>query len=122
MNKPKHFAPQPTDEFYTEERCHILEIVNSPESENCSLAQARVEVGVTTAWHTLQDADEIYYILQGSGEMEIESNFKRILKKGEAVLIPKNQKQRIRNMGDVDLIFLCVCAPRWQEELYISNE
>ena len=119
---PKKITPRVNDEFYTEERCHILEILNTEEHPNFSLAQARVEVGVTTVWHTLKEADELYYIIQGTGEMEIEDDFKSTLTKGDAVLIPKNKSQRIKNTGTVDLVFLCVCAPRWKPELYFSDE
>lgn len=115
---PKIFAPNIIDEFYTEEKCHILEIINAPEVPAFSLAQARVEPGVTTAWHSVKETDEVYYILEGTGEMEIGTSFKKPLKKGEAVFIPKNQKQRITNTGDGDLVFLCVCTPRFLPENY----
>ncbi|MFL2546616.1 MAG: hypothetical protein ACJ0SL_04545 [Candidatus Rariloculaceae bacterium] len=54
-------------EFYTPERCHILELSNSEADEGLSIAQARVEPGVTTALHRLNDTVERYYILSGQG-------------------------------------------------------
>lgn len=116
--QPKIFAPNIADEFYTEEKCHILEVINAAEVPAFSLAQARVESGVTTAWHSVKETDEVYYILEGTGEMEIGTSFKRLIKKGEAVFIPKNQKQRITNIGEEDLVFLCVCTPRFLPENY----
>ena len=79
--QPKIFAPNISDEFFTEERCHILEIVNTAEIPGFSLAQARVEAGVTTAWHSVIETDELYYLLEGEGEMEIGKSFVRKLKK-----------------------------------------
>lgn len=36
-------------EFYTPECCHIIEFFNrEEEDENCSIARARVEPGITT--------------------------------------------------------------------------
>jgi len=118
IQEPFLVQPKPKDEFYTEEKCHILEIINAPDVSAFSLAQARVEPGVTTAWHSVKDTDEVYYILEGTGEMEIGDSFKKIINKGETVLIPKNQKQRITNIGEADLIFLCVCTPRFLPENY----
>lgn len=120
--QPKIFSPNIANEFFTEERCHILEIVNTAEIPDFSLAQARVESGITTAWHSVVETDELYYLLEGEGEMEIGTDFKRKLKKGEAVLIPKNQRQRITNTGSTDLVFLCVCAPRFEVENYKDEE
>ena len=33
-------------EFYTDEGCYIVEILNNPELDNLSIARARVEKGV----------------------------------------------------------------------------
>ncbi|TNE64844.1 MAG: cupin domain-containing protein, partial [Bacteroidetes bacterium] len=56
-------------EFYTDERCYIRELLNADDLPGLSVAQARVQPGVTTALHAL-DVEEVYYILQGQGLME----------------------------------------------------
>ena len=116
----KLFRPNPKDEIYTEEKCHILEVLNTSDFTDYSLAQARVEAGVTTEWHWLKNTDELYYILSGNGKMEIGEDFERAVKPGDAIFIPKMKKQRITNTGTEDLIFLCICTPRWEEENYLS--
>jgi len=116
----KLYRPKPSDEFYTEEKCHILEVLNTPNFKDYSLARARVEVGVTTEWHWLKDTDELYYILSGEGVMEIGDDFQKQVKAGDAIFIPKLEKQRIENTGDSDLVFLCICTPRWEAENYLS--
>lgn len=118
--RAKRFRPNPNEEFYTEEKCHILEILNTADFNDYSLAQARVEVGVTTEWHWLKDTDELYYIISGRGVMEIGDNFKKEVKPGDAVFIPKMEKQRIENTGETDLTFLCICTPRWEAKNYLS--
>jgi len=117
-----YFKPDESDEFLTEERCHILELFNSSQDRTQSLARARVEPGVTTAWHRLIDTTEIYYILEGSGEVEIGESFIQQMEKGATVHIPANTAQRITNTGDTDLIFLCFCKPAFGPENYESLE
>ncbi len=51
-----------TREFQTRERCHIRELVNDDEAPEFSLAQTRVEPGVTTELHKLS-VDECYVML-----------------------------------------------------------
>lgn len=114
-------SPNITDEFYTEERCHILELLNDASIDPAiSIAQARVEPGVTTALHTL-DGIEIYYILSGKGKVEIDGISNEI-GSGELCHIKKGQTQRIENIGSEDLLFLCICHPRFVPESYKSLE
>lgn len=117
-----YFNPDESDEFSTEERCHILELFNSSQDRSQSLARARVEPGITTAWHRLVDTTEIYYILSGTGQVEIGESFTQIMEKGATIHIPANTAQRIINTGDEDLIFLCFCKPAFGPESYESLE
>jgi hypothetical protein len=48
------FSTDAATEFATTERCHIIEVINQPDHPEVSLAQARVEPGVTTRWHTVE--------------------------------------------------------------------
>ncbi|NND32152.1 MAG: cupin domain-containing protein, partial [Saprospiraceae bacterium] len=59
-------------EIYTREKCFITELLNSAEVGSLSLARARVESGVTTELHRL-NVDEVYYILEGEGSMQIDN-------------------------------------------------
>ena len=87
-----------------------------------SIAKARVEPGVTTAWHRLSDITEFYYILQGKGLMEIgeEAGFEVGI--DDIVQIPSDQPQRIQNIGDQDLIFLAICNPPFSDKNYEELE
>jgi len=103
-------------EFFTSEGCHIIEILNRADHPEVSLARARVAPGVTTRWHTVE-AREIYYILAGEGLAEVGEECYPV-GPGDAVSIPQEVRQRITNTGAEDLVFLCVCAPRFREEGY----
>ncbi|WP_222707074.1 cupin domain-containing protein [Neolewinella aurantiaca] len=115
-----YFPTDLTTEFYTSEGCHITEVINRPDHEDVSIARARVEPGVTTRWHTVE-AREIYYILAGSGRAEVGDETQDV-GPGDAVSIPFGVRQRIANTGTEDLIFLCVCTPKFRQEGYRELE
>jgi mannose-6-phosphate isomerase-like protein (cupin superfamily) len=79
-----------------------------------SLAQARVKPGETTFAHRLKSS-EVYYILEGEGELFVSDEKEKVLA-GQAIYIPPNSVQRIRNTGSGDLRFLCIVDPGWRAE------
>jgi mannose-6-phosphate isomerase-like protein (cupin superfamily) len=106
-------------EFFTNERCHILELLdNHDTTKPLSIARARVEPGVTTAWHRLSEITEYYYILSGRGFMEIEEEDGFEVGINDVVSIPPNSAQRIQNISDEDLIFLAICNPPFTDSNY----
>ena len=114
--------PDPNNEYHTSERCHILEMSNSPADKGLSIARARVEPGVTTARHRVCDTAERYVILSGEGLVELEGLPPEPVGVGDVVLIPPYVEQRITNTGDVDLVFLALCTPRFRPENYEHTE
>jgi len=110
------FSTNPAKEFHTSEQCHIIEVINQPDHPEVSLAQARVAPGITTQWHTVE-AQEVYYILSGKGQAEVGEEA-WLVGPGDAVSIPPLVRQRIINTGVTDLVFLCVCTPRFTVEGY----
>jgi mannose-6-phosphate isomerase-like protein (cupin superfamily) len=116
--KPQVLRAVCSDEYFTEERCHILELSNSTSDSGLSIARARVEPGVTTALHRVIDTVERYVILSGSGRVEIEGLEACVVEPNDVVIIPKGATQRITNTADVDLIFLAICSPRFLPKCY----
>ncbi len=112
----------PAAEVLTEERCHILELSNSPDDPEMSIARARVEPGVTTRWHRVADTLERYVILDGVGLMEIGDMPPQEVQAGDVVMIPPSVRQRIANVGECDLVFLAICTPRFTPEAYEDLE
>lgn len=80
---------------------------------SCSIAHAIVPAGEASLPHLLETSVELYYILSGSGEMHIDGEHAPV-RPGQIVLIPPRARQFIRNTGSVDLVFLCIVAPKWQ--------
>jgi mannose-6-phosphate isomerase-like protein (cupin superfamily) len=116
--KPAIIKQDLSKEFPTPERCSIVDMSNSPTDETLSIARARVEQGVTTMLHSLEGVDERYIIVQGRGLMEVGNLPVTEVTPGDVVLIPEGTRQRITNCGDTDLIFYCVCTPRFQTNAY----
>ncbi len=115
--------PDESKEFFTNERCHILEILDNHNSNKpFSIARARVEPGITTAWHRLSDIVEYYYILSGIGFMEIGEEEGFNVGKNDILTIPASFAQRIQNTGEEDLIFLAICNPPFTDANYEDLE
>lgn len=116
------YRPDEGDEFLTAERCHILEVFNVADFAAYSIARARVEPGVDTQLHALRGIDETYYILSGEGKMEISEGDIKKVRPGDVVFIPRGSAQRITNTGKEDLLFLCICTPRFTGAAYQNLE
>jgi mannose-6-phosphate isomerase-like protein (cupin superfamily) len=107
-------------EFWTDERCFIVEWSNGENDPAVSIAQARVEPGVTTRWHHLVGTIERYVILEGEGSVEIGDLSPRRMTAGDIALIPALCRQRITNTGTTDLLFLAICSPRFAPACYVD--
>ena len=109
-------------EFYIPEGCYIIELSNTPDDPDVSIARARVLPGVTTRWHRLPDTIERYVILEGSGRVSLGDHAARDVGPGDVIRIPALCPQRITNTGQQDLIFLAVCTPRFVAQAYEDVE
>jgi mannose-6-phosphate isomerase-like protein (cupin superfamily) len=109
------------DEYYFPEGCYITEVSNTEADPELSIARARVEPGVSTRWHCLDGVTERYVILEGTGKVEIEGDI-QLVNKGDVVIFPPGYRQRITNTGDISLIFLAICSPRFTQSVYIDLE
>lgn len=84
---------------------------NTQNRINYSLAQFTLEQGKMTTIHKIKSS-EIYYILEGSGDLSIDENTFH-LQKDDSIFVPPNSKQFIKNIGTGDLRFLCIVEPAW---------
>lgn len=97
--------------------CELLhpDKVAGAEKLACSIAHAIILPGESTLPHILKKATELYYLLEGSGEMHIDGETAPV-SPGQIVFIPPLARQWIRNTGTGNLVFLCIVSPRWQAE------
>jgi mannose-6-phosphate isomerase-like protein (cupin superfamily) len=115
---------KPPVETWTEERCWITELLNEARLDEVSVARCRVEPGVTTALHALS-VREWYVIESGVGRMRLGKtgeNEEYRVQAGDTVAIPAGCPQQIANIGAGDLLFLCVCVPRFTNASYTTLE
>ncbi len=110
------------DEFYMPEGCHIIEVSNSTDDPDVSIARARIEAGKTTRWHRLNGIAERYVILSGCGRVEIGTLAPANVYAGDVVVIPPMCRQRMTNTGAEDLVFLAICSPRFSYDAYQDIE
>lgn len=108
-------------EVWTDERCYVSELVNDPAWPEFSLARCRVAPGITTQRHALS-VHEVYLVRRGTGLMYLGDEAPFEVGPGDSVTIPKQVAQRIANIGDSDLVFECLCSPRFLQECYTSLE
>ncbi|MBW4454780.1 MAG: cupin domain-containing protein [Nostoc indistinguendum CM1-VF10] len=105
------------EEFIAEDGTLLRELLHpdkQPLEFRYSLAHAVVPIGKTSILHSLTTS-EVYYILSGRGEMHIDSEL-QVVEPGDAVYIPPNAKQFIRNCGEESLVFICIVDPSWRQE------
>jgi len=117
----------PNQEYFFEEGCYIIELSNSTNDEEVSIARARVEPGQQTRWHRLKDTSERYVVTHGKGLAEVgdageDGEPDSIeLNQGDVLVVPALCRQRITNTGSEDLIFLAICSPRFDKSNYIED-
>ena len=119
---PTVAQPDESKEFSTPERCSILEAWNDARDPAASIARARVAPGVTTQPHRLHGVIERYLIVEGSGFVRVGDSIAQPVAPGDVVVIPAEVTQQITNTGDADLVFYCVCTPRFTPQCYEALE
>lgn len=81
---------------------------------NYSIAQFTLGPGKKSKLHKMSSS-EIYYILEGSGDLKIDEGTHHI-EKDDSAYVPPNSKQFIENTGSINLKFLCIVEPAWKAE------
>ena len=106
-------------EYLTTERCTIAE---NYASKQISIARATVKPGVTTVSHHLKGVQEIYIISSGYGRVTLGNLEPKDVESGDVVVIPPQTSQKITNIGKTDLVFYCICTPKFKTECYVAEE
>lgn len=109
-------------EYYFEEGCFILELSNSAQDPQLSIARARVKAGMSTRLHRLTGLVERYVILSGTGSVEVDELPAQTVSAGNVIVIPPSCAQKITNTGAEDLVFLALCTPRFEKQYYEDIE
>jgi mannose-6-phosphate isomerase-like protein (cupin superfamily) len=103
--------------FTTKDGSEIRELLAPRNSciKHQSLAEARLPPGAATTPHYHVVTEEIYYILEGHGRMDMGGETREV-GPGDAIAIPSGTTHQIRNTGNTSLKFLCCCAPSYEHD------
>lgn len=117
--KPKIVKDNSLNECATAERCFVAENYSGKWG---SVARARVKPGVTTVAHHLNGVNEIYLIISGKGKVEVGDLESTEVNPGDVVIIPAGTSQKITNIAETDLVFYCICTPKFTPNCYCDEE
>jgi len=103
--------------FTTKDGSEIRELLawRNSRIRNQTLAEARLPIGGSTMPHCHVQTEEIYYILEGQGQMRVGEETAAV-GPGDAIAIPPGSPHQITNTGPRTLKFLCCCAPGYEHE------
>ena len=80
--------------------------------ERCSLAEEVLPPGSAVGRHHHVETEEVYYIIQGSGQMTVGSET-RPVETGDAIFIPRGSTHTLENTGHEPMTILLVCGPAY---------
>jgi len=100
--------------YITQDGSEIRELMHPDEQGNKlqSLAEAIIKPGQTTLLHYHKTSEELYFILQGEGKIQLENAFFSV-KMADTICIPPGTQHCIENTGNENLKILCCCSPAY---------
>jgi mannose-6-phosphate isomerase-like protein (cupin superfamily) len=100
-------------ESFVTKDCSFIRELHHTDAQ--SLAEATLEPDQATERHYHRATEEIYFVVKGSGDMEVDGEHKRIAV-GDAVLLPPGAWHSLHNNGTSELRILCCCAPPYSHD------
>jgi mannose-6-phosphate isomerase-like protein (cupin superfamily) len=79
-----------------------------------SLAEASLAPGLATRRHYHGRSEEIYLVVEGGGELEVDGDV-RAVRPGDAILIPPGAWHEL-TAGAEGVTLLCCCVPPYSDE------
>jgi len=103
--------------YTTRDGSEIRELMHPDTQGNKSqsLAEAIVKPGQSTLLHRHIKSEELYYIIQGKGEMTLGNEILDV-SRGDSICIPPGTEHNIENTGTEDLKILCCCTPAYSHD------
>lgn len=92
----------------------MIDRTTSPITQ-CSLAEELLPPGATVTPHHHRTTEEIYYVLEGDGEMTIAGETQAV-GPGDAIFIPTGSVHTLRNVGSTPMRIVLVCGPAFSRE------
>jgi mannose-6-phosphate isomerase-like protein (cupin superfamily) len=92
----------------------LMDRTTSP-IKQCSLAEELLPPGKSVSPHHHEVLEEVYYILEGSGQMTVGEETREV-SAGDAIYIPKHHRHTLTNSGAGVMRILLVCGPAFYFE------
>ncbi len=96
----------------------VLREILHPNNNNIdlpySLAYAFLEKDETSLLHSLIGS-EVYFIIKGIGQIILGGD-QYDIEKGDCIYVAPNTPQKVKNIGDSRLEFICIVSPPWSEK------
>jgi len=86
-----------------------------------SLAEIRHPAGTASREHYHRVAEEVYYVLEGAGEVRVDGQA-RAIGPGDVVVISPGQRHKVAQLGRQDLVLLVTCVPAYSPEEVVFLE
>ena len=111
----KDFSARP---MFEERRWGTLETLDDTETSQLSTLTRKIRIydGMTSSYHYHKNRDEIWTVLNGTGELILEGN-KIPLSQGKAVCIRKNQRHAVKAFRDFEYIEIHVGTSVGNEDI-----
>jgi mannose-6-phosphate isomerase-like protein (cupin superfamily) len=81
----------------------------------CSVAEELLPAGAAVTRHFHQSTEEVYYVLEGEGEMTVGDETSAV-GAGDAIYIPIGSVHSLRNVGSTVLRIVLVCGPAFSSD------
>ena len=118
--KVKHLAADfHARPMFEERRWGTLETLDDTETAGLSTLTRKIRIydGMTSSYHYHEKRDEIWTVLNGTGELILEGN-KIALSQGKAVCIRKGQRHAVKALEDFEYIEIHVGKSVGNEDIH----
>ena len=91
-------------------RSHFLMDAGDLGSRNLTVTWVDVSPGAEQRAHSHEDAEQVYVIVRGRGQMEVAGDVEEV-GEGDLVFIPPATQHAIRNDGQETLVYVSAASP-----------
>ena len=91
-------------------RSHVLMDAGELGARNMSVTWLEVPAGVEQTLHSHEEAEQVYVVVRGRGEMSVAGDTEEIAE-GDLVLVPPATDHAIANNGEGDLACVSIQSP-----------
>lgn len=108
-----------TKSMFEERRWGTLETLDDTETPGISTLTRKIRIydGKTSSYHYHKERDEIWTVLNGTGELILEGN-KILLEPGKAICIRKNQRHAVKAIKNFEYIEIHVGTSVGNEDIH----